>query len=356
MIHRRLAHLVSAIGVAILLAFLAHTANLQGGTLSPSYTDFEEGGFVAGNSVNDTAPDGTSVNITNINNCVQAWRVGNAGPTTEDEEIVDLMDGDHGKVWRLSQGAATGSLGNAPHSPNNGDVTPITAGETGASNDAGCGAPTTPNFYGEVGFSSVTGAAQAGLNINVMASSGDTRHAYVSIIDDGAGFDIGFFETADGCQFPFTSIDTNLSYADWHTLGIEIFFVDGLTAGTPNTTGAYGNDVVNVYADGTLIHTGTTWESCVGARSVDRLAFSASSIPGQLGDGLYFDDVLVTDVCPAGRCNVPVDYDSVGECISSRFEDYCVDLKGKDRAECNQVQQDYCFDLFGQGRGQSLDD
>ena len=110
MIHRRLAHLVSAIGVAILLAFLAHTANLQGGTLSPSYTDFEEGGFVPGNSVNDTAPDGTSVNITNINNCVQAWRVGNAGPTTEDEEIVDLMDGDHGKVWRLSQGAATGSL------------------------------------------------------------------------------------------------------------------------------------------------------------------------------------------------------------------------------------------------------
>jgi hypothetical protein len=56
---------------------------------SAPFTDFEEAAFAPDNSVNDTDPEGNFVNIENINNYLQAWRVGNAGPTTEDEEIVD---------------------------------------------------------------------------------------------------------------------------------------------------------------------------------------------------------------------------------------------------------------------------
>jgi hypothetical protein len=72
--------------VTVLLSALLGASGGHAGTLAPSYTDFEEAGFVAGASINDTDPVGNNVNITNINNCVQAWRVGNAGPTTEDED------------------------------------------------------------------------------------------------------------------------------------------------------------------------------------------------------------------------------------------------------------------------------
>lgn len=340
--------------IAIVAVFrLAGIAVAVAGTLDPSFTDFEEAGFVDGNSVNDTAPDGTVVNITNVNNCVQAWRVGNAGPTTEDEEIVDISGTDpaHGQVWRLSQGGVIPTLGAAPHSPNNGNVSPLTAGETGAANDAGCGGPTTSNFYGELQFKSVTEATQAGLAISVQGSSHDQRHGFVRIFDDGSGFDLEFFETADGCTFTGTLIDTNLSYTDWHTLGIEIFFVDGLDSGTAGSAGAFGNDIVNIYVNGFLVHTGTSWESCVDAQSVDRLMFgSGGVIPGQIDGGLYFDNVLVTDVCPVGDCNLPVAFRNLGECISTLIDENCSGLRGTIRATCNKEQQNFCFDLFNKGR------
>ena len=349
----------TAIMLTICLALVFLPLDIQAGTLSPSFTDFEEGGFVAGTSVNDTNPVGTFVNITNVNNCLQAWRVGNAGPTAEDEEIVDL--GADGKVWRLSQGTSMGSLGSAPQAPNNGNVTPLTAGELNPAgahvvhNDAGCGAPTTANFYGEVDFKSVTGAPVA-MSLSVVASSGDQRHGYVQILDDGvgSGLDIGFYDTV-GTAFNYTILDLNLSYTDWHKIGIEILFVDNLASGVLGDANAVGNDIVNIYVDGTLVHTGTSWESYYASladdtrriQSVDRLMFSGAVIPAQLNGGLYFDNVLVTDHCPAGNCNMPPTFSSVGECISTSMADNCTGLTGKDRAACNHEQQAICFELFG---------
>jgi hypothetical protein len=330
-------------------------------------TDFEEAGFVPGASVNDTGPLGDAVNISNINNCVQAWRVGNAGPTTEDEEIVDLAPDLHGKVWRLSQGTDTKLLGSAPHSPNNGNVAPLTAGELNPAgghlvhNDAGCGQPTTATFYAEVDFKSVTGAPVE-MNLSIVPSSHDSRHGFVRLIDDGAGsgLDLEFFDTIGATIFNSTILDLNLSYTDWHTLGIEIFFVDDLAVGVLGDTNAEGNDVVNIYVDGTLVHSGTSWESVYAAntidarriQSVDRLLFARSNgvIPAQLNGGMYFDNVLVTDSCPPGNCNEPPSFSSVGECISTLIEANCSGLTGRQRAQCNQEQQNVCFDLFGTGR------
>src|SRR5690606_16330414 len=97
-----------------------------------------------------------------------------------------------GKVWRLSQEVATGSLGGAIQSPHMGMV----AGETGALNDAGRGPVTTNLFHGQFDFRSVTGAPQQDLAINVTGASFDQRHGYVRILDDGAnGFDLLFFDT-----------------------------------------------------------------------------------------------------------------------------------------------------------------
>lgn len=347
--------LAVAILVSTCLAIAAGLGALRAGSLAPSFTDFEEAGFVPGTSINDTDPIGNFVNISNINNCAQAWRVGNAGPTTEDEEIVDIAPDPHGKVWRFSQGGAVGSLGAAPHTPNNGTIAPITAGETGAANDAGCGPTTTASFYGELDFASATGASQPGLAFSVQASSHDRRHGFVRIVDDGVdGFDLVFFDTDAAGDFASTAIDTNLSFADWHSLGIEITFVDGL-AGDGS-----GNDIVNVYADGVLVHAGTSWETVYFPvpQSVDRLMIQASDvgsgavIPSQLGNGLYFDNVLVTDLCPAGNCNLPPPYTSVGQCISTEIANQCSALTGVARAQCNKEQQTFCFALFKGGPAQ----
>lgn len=126
---------------------------LGGHAMAQSFTDFQEAAWspLVGLTVNDRAPDGSSVNISNVNNCVSAWRVGNSGPTTEDEEVVDTL-GDHGRVWRLSQGGTIGDQGNGPHSPNNGTETPLTAGETGASNDASCGRQPQVAFMAKFGL------------------------------------------------------------------------------------------------------------------------------------------------------------------------------------------------------------
>ena len=310
--------------VAAVACALAVSGVTLTGSLTPSSTDFEEAGFVVGGSVNDLSPTGASVNITNVNNCLQAWRVGNAGPTTEDEEIVDLSDGDHEKVWRFSQGAASSTLGSAPHSPNNGDgANRLVAGETSplgahtVHNDAGCGQPTTNRFFGQVEFKSVT-ELPVQMSIQITPSSADQRHGFVRIIDDGAGsgLDLQFFDTI-GTGFNGTTLDLDLAYDEWHTLGIEIEFVDDLASGVLGDSDAEGNDIVKVIVDGQVVHCGTSWESFYASladdtrriQSVDRLLIGhsgpgAGTVVAQLGGGLYFDNVLVTDQPsqPTGGC------------------------------------------------------
>lgn len=267
-----------------------------------AFTDFEAAGFAVGGSVHNHQTDGTLAvpPIQNINLMPKAWFVPRWNQATPpDEEIVNF-GASHGKVWRLSPGTTIGTLGGAPQSPHMDGV----AGETGALNDAGRGPVTTSTFYGEFEFRSATGAGQAGLTMNVNAGSFDQRHGYVRISDTGAGgLNIGFFDTV-GDEFVFTTIATGLSYADWHKIGIEILFNDGFASGGFGDDDAVGNDIVKIYIDDMLAHTGTSWESVYAAaqdhaESVDSLQFSGSTNPSLLGGGLFFDNVLVTDVGPA---------------------------------------------------------
>ena len=257
-------------------------------------TDFEPAGFVVGGSVHNILPDGTTaspaVNYTNW--APPAWAVMYAARTAPvDEEIVDL-GGAHGKVWRYSTGLEDGNLGATPKSHHAGFV----AGETGALNDAGMGVVTTNTFYGQVDFRSVTMAPQTGLQIRLSASSMDQRHGYLTISDDGSGFDLGFWR-ADLDSYDI--LDTNLSYTDWHTLGIEILFNDGAS-----------NDVVNLWVNGSMIYSGPSWEAYYTdhAESVDRLSFDTYLDTSHSGKGLYFDNVLISDEGPGGVIPEPASF------------------------------------------------
>lgn len=309
-----------------------------------TYTDFEPVGFVDGASVDDRQPDGTTISppMSFVNSCREAWFVPTAGT---DEEIVDLGAG--GKVWRLSNAVDGGLLGQNPHSPRNPDAI---SGETASLSNDACAPSTTPNYYAEFKIKSATDAAQSGMHFLISANSSDTRQGTLDVSDDGTGLNLGYYSTADGCNsFPFHPVASSLAYDVWHTVGMEIFFVGGLASGTVGAAGAEGNDVVNIYVDGILSLTSTTWESCVGARVVDQLLFETrDESAGNAGGGVYIDDVLVNDVCPEGHCNPPPpEFNSLGECISTLIGEECSGLTGRNRAQCNHEQQMFCFDLFG---------
>ena len=243
------------------------------------------------------------------------WTVGDmwgnlAGPAF-DEEVKDDGSGTN-NVWRLSNAVARTSYSDQPFSP----TTAAVAGETGAHlyNDFGplhtapVGPPgnagavaTTNRFYAYTDFWSDTGAAQSGLSITLSPSAkqSSVRMSYLNISDSGTGLDLLFYDTNDGANFFPTTVATGLSYGGVHSLAFDITFVDGLdtSGGTDD-----GNDVVDIYVNGALVHTGTTWESYYDAatittpQAVDSLLFRVSSAAaGTSGGGLCFDNVEVNN-------------------------------------------------------------
>ena len=309
---------VKPIKVKAQLGFVAgaalFAATLASAHAAPVIIDFEAAGFTPGESVDNHQPDGTEAAppITNVNQAPQAFYVPRSRTATPppDEEIVDLSgsanatDAAHGKVWRLSNGAETGTLGGAPQSPHMNGV----AGQSGALNDAGRGAPTTNTFFASLDIRSATGAAQTGLGLSITGAAFDQRHGFVRVLDDGDGLDLQFFDTI-GTAFNGVLIAEDLSYTEWFNLAIEVIFVDGFASGDFGDVNAVGNDIVNIYLDGSLVHTGTSWETVYAtaghAESIDQLNFArsgtggnASSIPAHLGGGLYYDNIYIDNVNP----------------------------------------------------------
>jgi len=272
----------SSIGVAVLFVFA--------GAAMATTTDFE--GFAAG-TVNGQG--GWTV--------ADMW--GNSAGPAFDEGVTD--DGTGNTVWRVSNAVARTSYSDQPFSP----TTDAVAGETGAHlyNDFGpdhtnpnpppanAGAVATTNrFYAYCDFWSVTGAAQTGLSVTLSPSAKQStvRMSYLNISDSGSGLDLLFYDTNDGASWYGTTVATGLSYAGTHSIAFDITFVDGLDTDD-------GNDIVDIYVDGSLVHTGTTWESYYSTtattpQAVDSLLFRMSSQEASTsGGGLYFDNVEVNN-------------------------------------------------------------
>jgi hypothetical protein len=103
--------------------------------------------------------------------------------------------------------------------------------------------------------STVPGAEQPDLSVVASPDRGDgARMSWVQMTDTPGGLDVNFFDV-QGTENPAnfvgpTNVASGLDRTVPHTIRITMDFVDGPS-----------NDVVRVYVDGALKHTGTSWEN-----------------------------------------------------------------------------------------------
>jgi len=234
-----------------------------------------------------------------------------------------IVDAGGKRVWRISNAVTSSTFASQAFSSTSAAV----AGETGSAlwNDRGTnGAAPTPlqfgasatssQFYSRFDFRSATGAAQSGLAITLSASAKQSavRMSWLQIADTGTGFALRVYETGLNGAFAatFTTIASGLSYTDLHSLETTIDFVDGVT---DTGSGILSNDVLKVYLNGSLIHTGSTWESYYRLnelitpgeprlQAVDSVLFrlAGTAAPGTLGNGFLFENVVVGNVPAPG--------------------------------------------------------
>lgn len=215
---------------------------------------------------------------------------------------------------RISNGVASGSFGDQTFSKSLANE----AGETDAQASVYSGGTRQNHFEASFDVASTSQSVQPGLFISVSPDRGDgARMGYVGFQDQADGIHVIFYDyqdvaplgtlaaPANGCGVGDDFVPTDVATLDRstsHTVKIVMDFVDG-----PN------NDVVKVYVDGVLVHTGTSWEdyfrwctesgggvpndaSADVSRTVDSLLFRAggSSVPAVLGGGYLFDNVNLT--------------------------------------------------------------
>ncbi len=223
-----------------------------------------------------------------------------------DAEVDDslLTPGFGDKSLRVSNAITSGSFGDWIFSK------PLAneAGETDSQNNGMSGGSRQPHY--EVSFdiaSASPAGVQDGLQVSVSPDRGDgARMSFLRFEDENDGVHIVFsdykdalpFGTSigdgvngcgDGDDFVLTDVAT-LSRSVPHAIKLTIDFVDGSR-----------NDVVKVWADGILVHTGTSWEDyfryCEGnqTRTVDSLLVQARSsggtAPDTLGEGFLIDNL-----------------------------------------------------------------
>lgn len=259
----------SAIGVFVLLFSVGTVL-----AVALSSTDFES--FTLGASV-----DGQ-----------EGW----ASAPKWDEDVVDNAGN---KVWRVSNAVFSGSFGDMPFAPRPGGIVtdsvtnPVNSNPGYFAGESSTGASNT-EFYGEFNFKSSTGAPQPGLRVTVSADNGQGgRQSFFAIEDNGStGLNVTTFNVLQNGNFdgPYI-IAENLSYTDWHKIGVDLAFVDGPS-----------NDVVRYFVNDALVHTDTSWEQFytnfqpalhpLGV-PVQTLLFRISSgaTSNVQGNGFYIDNV-----------------------------------------------------------------
>ena len=195
---------------------------------------------------------------------------------------------------RASNSVTSGCFGDQTFSEPLADA----AGESAAEGGTESGPALHEYFEAAWQFASATGALQDGLSVVASPDRGDgARMSWVQMADDSAsGLQVNFYDyqasldvgcmTGDG--WVFTPLVDNLDRSVPHDIRITMLFVDGP-----------GNDVVEVYVDGALRHTGTSWEDYFRdcevneTRTVDSILFrtGGSPAPSTAGDGFFIDNI-----------------------------------------------------------------
>jgi uncharacterized repeat protein (TIGR01451 family) len=205
------------------------------------------------------------------------------------------------QAFRMSNAVTSGEFGGWPYSPSLTDE----AGETSAVSDGFSGGTRQPHFEASFDFAStVPTAQQPGLQVSISPDRGDgARMSWLRLRDTSTGLAVqfqdyqsGLNETgcANGDNFVLTTVAANLDRTVPHSIRLTMDFLDGSA-----------NDVVKVYVDGTLVHTGTSWEDYFRecelspTRTVDSLIFQARTQTGETptmwaanaGNGFLFDNL-----------------------------------------------------------------
>ncbi len=197
------------------------------------------------------------------------------------------------KALRLSNAVTSGSFGDQTFS----DSTANDAGESLATTGGRSGGVRQNHYEASFDIASTELAQQPGLAISVSPDRGDgSRMSYLRFEDGTNGMNVFFYDvtgTTSPANFNKVNIASDLSRATPHNIKFVIDFKDGPS-----------NYVVQVYVDGNLVHTGTTWENYYRydaesntepVRTVDSLLFRAggTAAPATSGKGYLFDNVNI---------------------------------------------------------------
>lgn len=237
------------------------------------------------------------------------------------------------KSLRLSNAVTSGCFGDQTFSKSLAEE----AGETTAENGGFSGGARQNFFSAQWDFAStVPGAEQPGLSVVASPDRGDgARMSWVQMTDTPSGLEVNFNDYQSGAveagcptgaNFILTNVASGLDRTVPHTIKITMQFIDGSA-----------NDVVQVYVDGVLKHTGTSWEDyfreCEGnpSRTVDSILFrtGGAAAPATAGNGFVIDNLTLTSSTLVGpptskeQCknggwmtfNYPRTFQNQGDCI-----------------------------------------
>ena len=262
--------LVAALG---LLAGFSGAAAAD--TLSPSPITFESSQGYALGDINGQPGDGNSWSKTG----------------SYDANVVSTPLYGFGQALQISDATTSGNFGDQTFSPGLSDV----AGESGQS-----------NFEASFQIGTTSGAEQTGLHMSVSPDNGSGgRMSYLRFEDQGTGIHVFFDDVTDAGPFykPATFNETDIATLD-RASAHTIRFSMNLVAGP-------GNDVVDIYIDGQLKATGTSWEnyyrydnentgSAAPVPTVSKLLFreSGTADSTHVGNGFLVDGVALSSATP----------------------------------------------------------
>lgn len=211
--------------------------------------------------------------------------------------------------YRISNAVTSGSFGDHTFSSSIANE----AGETSAQNGGLSGGIRKNRFESEFSIASVIpGALQPGLLFSMSPDRGDgARMSYLRFEDQADGIHVFFDDYQDiapfgtsigdvnGCSGLDDFIETDIATLDRtlaHTVKFQIDFVDGMR-----------NDIVRIFINGVLVHTGTSWEDyfrfCESneTRTVDSMIILSRgpAAPATLGAGFLIDGLTMSSVTPS---------------------------------------------------------
>lgn len=195
------------------------------------------------------------------------------------------------KSLRISDSITSNSFGDQLFAP----PTVNGAGETVATAGTYTLGTRQNHFETQFDLASVKSTHQPGLHVSISPDRGDgSRMSYILVEDTTTGLDVLFYDvqgTSNPASFVPTQIATGLDRNIPHTFKISMDFLEGPS-----------NDIVKVWIDGTLVHTGTSWENYYrydseasaeqSPRIVKTLLFRQSGVssPANSGKGFLIDN------------------------------------------------------------------